>query len=309
MNIASIQTYKNNSYVSYYNAPSFSGRGKPITLQYIVENRSHLLPPRVLERAKQLVAECPQAHLPSLLEIHRELYAPLAECKTLEEAKAMFPEFASVKETVSFERNSIYAKNFRERTDKNFALNSLKESWVNLKNKEEIAKSFGMPSRTSIDWLYKQINFVSYSNNYKTLLRASDEDGNRVIASKVKAWNAAHPDLMYQRNQHAAQGCKTVEYRLAQSERIKNYDKLHPERKEKISASITEAWDKCPQIKDAMKLEIEQKPYIRPIMMKKAKGDLTEQETILLKQFYKNFWDAHPDFKQMFSEARQNLQK
>ena len=307
MNILPVLNINTNKYQLV--SPSFSAKGKPITLQYVVERRSSLLPPRVLERAKQLVAECPQAHLPSLLEIHREVYAPLAECKTLDEAKALFPEFASVKETVDFERDSVYARKFKERTDKNFALTMLKEFWVNLKNKEDVAKALGMPSRSSLDWIFKQINFVSYPNNYKTLLKASDEEGNRLIASKVSAWNAAHPDLMYQHNKHAAQGCKTIEYRLAQSARMKKYDIENPERREKISVSITEAWDKCPQIKDAMKLEIEQKPYIRPIMMKKAKGDLTEQETILLKQFYKNFWDAHPEFKQMFSEARQNLQK
>ena len=132
MQISPLQNlYTNNS--SGVNSPSFSAGGKPITLQYIVDKRADLLPPRVLAQAKQLLKDLPPAKQPSLLQLHKELYAPLAECKTLDEAKALFPEFEQIKETVNFSRETVFSRKFRERTDKDFALKVLKDYWYNLK--------------------------------------------------------------------------------------------------------------------------------------------------------------------------------
>ena len=147
-----------------------------------------------------------------------------------------------------------------------------------------------------------------FLKNYNKLLQASDEIGNREIANKMTAWNSLHPDLMQAKNKHAAQGCKTQEYRDAQSKRIKDYDKLHPERKEKISISNKKAWEVCPEIKDAMKSFAQtQNAYIKKVIMKNmTEKKLTDYEDRINKTFFKMFWNAHPDLKAIFSQAKKN---
>ena len=81
------------------NQPNFEAKGKPISLEYIVENRSNLLPPRVLEKAQSILRNGRES-LKSLKELHLEIYSPLLECKTLNEAKLLYKEFENMDEEV-----------------------------------------------------------------------------------------------------------------------------------------------------------------------------------------------------------------
>lgn len=307
MQVLPISIIQYNNFQTQNNNITFGHSGQPITLKYAVEKRGYLIPERVLNEAKKLLAKSEQ-ETKSLLEIHKEIYRPLLECKTLEEAQKLFPEFKEMKLSVVFERNTRYAKEFKEKTDKNFALKMLQEFWANLKTKEEIAKELGMTNRTSLAWPLEQIRFVSYKPNYKTLLRASDVEGNRVIASKTTAWNAAHPDLMYAHNKKAAQACKTEKYRAEQRDRMFEYDKNNPERREKIAKSSQETWDKCPEIRKAMSEYAKTYPsYVKQIFNKQRQGrKLTDKENRVYKSFFKNFWLKHPEFKQAYANARKN---
>ncbi len=289
------------------NQPNFEAKGKPISLEYIVENRSNLLPPRVLEKAQSILRNG-RGSLKSLKELHLEIYSPLLECKTLNEAKFLYKEFENMDEEVVFQRNSRYAEKFKNHTDKNFALKMLQEYWAKLRNKDDIAKELGMKNHTSLDWVLKQINFVGFDKNYKTLLKASDEEGNKIIASKTAAWNALHPDLMYAKNRKAAQGCKTDKYKKEQSQRIKDYDKKHPERREKIRVATQRAWDSCPEIKKAMSDYLKQQsPFIKSIVSKDmSKSLLTSAEKRIKKAFFKSFWDTHPKMREMYAMAMKN---
>lgn len=289
--------------------PAFTAGGKPLSLKYIVEKRSHLLPERVLVEAKKALATPSRENL-SLLEIHKSVYAPLMECETLLKAQKLFPEFSEMLETVKFKRNSIYAKLFKKRfEDENFALLMLKEIWAKLKTKEEIAQELGMPHRNSLEWSLKQIGFISYKPNYKTLLMASDAEGNRVIAQKTTAWNQAHPDLMYARNKHAAQGCKTKKYRKEHAQRMLAYDIEHPERREKIGISSKMMWQLSPEVSKAMSdFAKAQSQEFRNVLSKKVKGiPLRAAEYRMIKGFYKRFWEQHPELAKILSNARKQV--
>lgn len=304
MKIESIRLISTDNNIKKMPSTTFEAGGKPISLKYVVEKRAYLLPERILDAAKTILKSATR-ELPSLLELHKEIYAPLLNCKTLEEVKNLFPEFSAMQEEVIFERNTRYAKEFKERTDKNFALKMIQEYWGNLKTKDEIAKEFGMLNRTSLDWPLQQINFVGFHPNYKTLLKSSDEEGNRIIASKTTAWNTLHPDLMHKKNKHAAQGCKTDEYKKAQSARMYKYDKEHPERREKITATLKSAWERCPEVRTAMAEYALTCPlFIRRIVLKRYKGQqLTDYENKISKGFFKKFWETHPELKKVLSDA------
>ena len=223
--------------------PSFEAKA-PIDLNYVLKERSHLLPPRILEEVKRIVSSKPEK-LPTLKEVHQRIYAPLLECKTLEEAQKTFSEFEGVKEaTVSFERITGNIKKLKEGgfLEEGFSLKILQELWANLKSQDEIAKGLGLKDRNAITWVLQKIGFVNYDTNYKTLLMASSPDTRAIISGKTLAWNASHPDLVRARNKKAAQGMKKPENREAHSRRMKQHFIDHPERREQVSENSTRYW-------------------------------------------------------------------
>lgn len=293
------------NYSKQTSQPSFGKGGKPITLQYVIENRSYLLPERIRAIVTELMKQS-NINMPSLLEVHQITYAPLMACKTLEDAKKLFPEFSAVKDKVEFTRDSVYSERYLERTQENFGLDMLKKFWAELKTKDSMANELGMKGRNSLQWALDKIGFVSYSPNYKTLLKASDEAGNREIASKTKAWNAEHPNAVKAHNKIAAQGCKTPEYRAAQSQRIRKYDAQNPARRAKISAYSKRVWELCPDVKEAMaNFAKNESAYLRGLVTKKCRGEiLSAEESRIVQSFYKRFWRANPECKYSYARAR-----
>lgn len=292
--------------ISFYTQtqPTFQGRGKPIDLKYAVEIRAELIPERVLEEARKVLQN---GGSESLQDIHLRLYSPLLAYTTLEEVREHYPEFAGIKDSVVFERDTVRKRKFEERTEGiNFSLKMLQELWGRLRTKDEVAQELGMAGRSTLDWALENIGFVYYPKNYKMLLKASDEQGNREIAQKTTAWNALHPDLMYAHNKHAAQGCKTSEYRTAQAQRIYEYDKEHPERREKIAEANRRAWARCPEVRAAMsEFASRESAFTRRTIMKSFSGEhLTACEARAEKGFFKRFWAAYPELISVFAEAK-----
>ena len=287
------------------NQPTFEARKELIDLNYVMEKRAYLLPPRVKAKVATILAR-PCEKLPTLKEVHQALYAPLADCKTLEEAQGLFPEFKDVNDVnIRYQRRTINSELITEDIKKDLALKCLKAFWCDLKTKDEIAGMLGMCGRNTLEWTLKKMNFVSYPSNYKTLLMSSDPETQKIIADKVRAWKAAHPDLMRAHNKHAAQFTKTPEYREAHSKRMYEYDKEHPERKEKISAYYKKVWELCPDIKKAMSdFAIQDSPYVRAVVLKKIQGgNLTEAEKRVDKGFYNRFWKTYPEYKEIYRTA------
>ena len=303
MQISSIK----NSYSlsTYQNQPSFTAQGKPLALKYIVEKQAHYLPNNILAKAKEALFS-KSKELPTLMQIHMERYSPLKNCKNMEEVRKLYPEFANIKDTVDFKRESVYTRKFREKAKDNFVLNTLKAYWVGLKPLDKIAQELGMTNRSSIQRALDLVNFVTYPPNYKTLLKSSDPEGNKIIAAKTTAWNALHPDLMYAHNKHAAQGCKKESYRQAKSKSMKEFYNAHPERKEKLSQNLRDGWQKCIEIKKAMSDAIrESSSFLKQALYKRRQGQkLSENEKKAIQGFYKHFWDSHPEFKKIYAEAR-----
>lgn len=242
MLVSSVQ-YSAYTSLKFNQKPSFTGR-KPIDLHYILKNRDYLLPERVLKKVEKIVAKNP-VQLPTLKAVHLKTYAPLLKCKTLDEAQKLFPEFADMKEAnISFTRytGNIYKLLDSGHLENNFSLKMLQEFWAKLKSQDEIASELGLAGRTSLTWVLQKIGFVNYNTNYKQLLMASDANTRSIIASKTRAWNAAHPDLVRARNKHAAQYMKKPENRKAHSERMKKHFEEHPERRKQVSENSKAYW-------------------------------------------------------------------
>lgn len=301
-------SYNPNYYNNYKSDNlTFGAKGKPLSLKYIMEHHSQVIPKRVRTYVQELLDQNENTEV-SLLEIHKKLYKNILSCLTLADVRKEYPEFKAVLPSVPIRRNSV---NSSGRTIENFGLKVLQEYWGNLKTKDEIAQMLGMRNRNSLEFSLKKINFIGFDTRYKTLLKASDEAGNRKIAEKTKAWNKANPEKRRELNKIAAQGCKTDEYRKAQSQRMYEYDAIHPERREKISKSLKGMWDLCPEVKLIMsQFSHEQQNFVLTALAKQAKKQqISEKEDYTLKIFYKKFWTAYPQFKDKLSLAAKKIRE
>ena len=301
-------SYNPNYYNNYKSDNlTFGAKGKPLSLKYIMEHHSQVIPKRVRTYVQELLDQNENT-TESLLKIHEKLYRPILSCKTFADMIKAYPEFSGVLPTVPVKKSSV---NSPGRMIENFGLNILQEYWGNLKTKDEIAQMLGMRNRNSLEFSLKKINFIGFDTRYKTLLKASDEAGNRKIAEKTKAWNKANPEKRRELNKIAAQGCKTDEYRKAQSQRMYEYDAIHPERREKISKSLKGMWDLCPEVKLIMsQFSHEQQNFVLTALAKQAKKQqISEKEDYTLKIFYKKFWTAYPQFKDKLSLAAKKIRE
>ncbi|MBQ8167939.1 hypothetical protein IJZ97_00790, partial [bacterium] len=92
--------------------PNFEGQ--PLNLNQVLKTRSKLLPARVLEEVKKVTTSKGGSTL-TLKDIHSKVYAPLLECKNLDDAQKLFPEFSEVKEAnTSFKRVTGNIKKLKE---------------------------------------------------------------------------------------------------------------------------------------------------------------------------------------------------
>lgn len=302
MQIFRIQNYNNYNYnqfkqsKSYEQTPSFKAKGKPLSTEAIIKKHADLIPQRVINLAQEYIKKGQEI---SLLDLHKEAYTPLLEFTSIEELKKHYPEFKDIKNELIFKNNTKGAISFKEKFGNDFSLKMIKEYWAKLKSKDEIVEEYKLTNRSTLNYALDIINFFGLSNSYKTLLKASDEEGCRIIAERTKAWNKLNPELRRELNKHAAQSCKTKEFQEKQRNMMLEYDKNNPQRREKISNSLTERWKERQDIKDAMsEFAKNESEFIRYIFMKKAsKQPLTLEEKITYKSFWKRFWDSHPHLK------------
>ena len=249
--------------------PAFYANGQPLKLKYIVEKRSYVLPERILTEAKKLLAYN-TGKLPSLLEIHRKVYTPLLKCKSLGEAKELFPEFENVREEINFIKNNHYKKIFEERfAREDFALKMLQEYWGKLRSIKEICEDSGLKNRASLEWPLEEINFPKFHNQYKNILLASDRNGTRILAKRVQ-----------------------------------DFDSTDTSRKEKISQALYARWIASTEIRQAMSefATNEGNGYRKMLDKISAGKELSEVEKRMNKGFFKRFWAKYSELKKHKSD-------
>ena len=202
-----------NNYFNYnlYNTdPSVTRQGfgaaKDINLKYIYQVHFDILPKRIQEEVEKLVKAGKQDSI-TLYDLHKDKYAPLLDCKTLDEARNTFLEFREVldADAVIVHKSPNIKKIMEKVSLEDLSLHLLKERWANLKTLDEIAKDLGLKNRVGITWLKDKIRVPDFAKNYTTLLRSSDETYNAIIASKTQAYNALHYNDVLEKNRRLSQ--------------------------------------------------------------------------------------------------------
>ena len=294
----------NNNY-SLYNPsslnPSFSG-AKDISLKYVVSKYPYILPDRILKAAKKIINTVPKDKRLTLYDLHLEEYKGLLSCRTLDEARNMYPEFREILDASLFRNSrSKHLKNLSVPLE-DMSLRVLQDYYGRLIPQHEIGRRLGFSSKSAFDWFKDKIRFLPFKKNYLTLVYSSNESKNAVIAEKTRAFNRKFPERMYEHNRMAAQSNKSEEYKKAQSQRIKQYDIENPERRKKIGIFTKEVWRRLPHIRKAISREMAHFPGMDSIIAKRLNHEpYTEQERRLNKGFFNFFWKKYPEFREEYA--------
>ncbi len=282
------------------------GAAKDINLRYILEKRAHLLPERILtnvqnivERTQGMSIEC----LPTLKEVHNDTFRPLMSAESLEQAKLIFPEFGDVLDFSLFTKKFSRSARVIEKTTppESFSLDCLKKIWSGMPQ-EEIVRQYGFSCRDVVAKLCKALNIPKPLNNYLVLLKSSDEVGNQMIAAETRR----HLDVCIKNLKLANIANKTPEARVKQAESMRNFYVNHPQRRERIAEISRLTWEKCPEIRAAKAEYFDSlTPYQKSIMSKQSYGiALTAEEKRIVSSVHKKFWEAHPEFREIYAAAR-----
>ncbi|MCM1010049.1 MAG: hypothetical protein NC390_04105 [Fusobacterium sp.] len=291
---------------SYYNnkaskpqQPVNFGAAKDINLKYILENRAHLLPKRMRVEAEKAA----KTEMPTLKDLHERVYKPLMDSKTLDRAKKLFREFDDVIELPAVaEKVPRLVKTIQEKMPLgDFSLDLLKKVWSGMPQ-EEIAKTYGFSGRAPVAKLCEMLNIPKPDHNYLTLLKNSDEAGNQKTADATRR----HLGICMRNLALANIANKTPEARAKQAAAMVRHYAENPEKREEVSAISKLAWAKCEQIREAKSKYFESLTgYQRAVLKKQSSGaPLTAQEHRVVAAVHKKFWDSHPEFKVIYSDAR-----
>ena len=304
-----MQIYNSNSKHSNYNNISM-GHATDITLGYVMSKRRHLLPESMLRRVGALLIEG-NPNPPTLRQLHIDTYAPLAKCKTLAEAREFYPEFAKMQDASDVFRENSSSPNLAEVKKKislaDLSLYMLKRTWADLQGQEDIAKELGVANRQRLGWIKDKIGFVNRDKNYTTLLKASDPVLKAEMSDIAKAVQAEHPEIAQKRNARAIEVWKNnTELKRWKSKQMKQFYRLHPERRKRVSEFFKRVWAKIPDIREQMYnySQNDVPPELRAVISKRIRGEkLTAVEKQLEKRYFSGFWKKHPEARSRYSEA------
>lgn len=292
--------------IQYGNPYIKFGAAKDINLRYVFKHRSHLLPARVRDAVEMILQETkeqPLNTLPTLREVHLQAYAPLMKAETLTEARTLFLEFSDVIDFSQIaHRFSRSAKIISKiLPPEKFSLDCLKKIWSGM-TQEEIVKYYGFSCRDVLTKICKTLNIPKPMGNYLTLLKTSEEEGNKKVADATRR----HIDICLENLAFANLANKTPEARAKQALSMRRFYDENPDKRAEIAEISKQTWQRCPEIREALAAFLSNEPvYIQMISHKQRHGcNINEREIRSVKGFYKRFWEAFPELKEMYSKAR-----
>lgn len=284
---------------------------KDLHLRYILKHNSQYLPESIL---KEVTRYCKQdkASLPDLLTVHSDVYKRLYKATTLDQVKS-YPEFKNVIDitTMRGSRSKIIKAIQKIMPLEQFTLQYLKDLYTPI-TMDNLAKKYGVSGRSILNWLNNKLNIQKLTSSYVNLLRMSDPKENERIADCTRASLKKYPEVYKKRLVKAAEAHRTPEYRSKKSREMKEFYKRKPEAAEKTAMISQETWNRCPEIKQALKefTKTKENSCVQIVLIKRSRKEkLNEIEKRILKGYYKEFWDSHPQMKIIYQEVRKQVIK
>ena len=279
-----------------------------INLKYILEKHPNMLPERMINEIRKIVSSESKEMVP-LYELHSKVYASLIEAPSLDRVKEIFPEYSDVLELSILDGNRTKAlKAIRGKgiALNEFTLDFLKKLCLPMEQ-DKLVEEYGLTNRSLLNWLMDKLNIPRFPNGYTNLIRMSNEEENSRIAELSRRAMFARPAEMRREIQEKVNiHHKTPEYREKKRLEMVNFYRHNPQKAKKVGDISQMTWDKCPEIKDALREYAQQSsPFIRGILRKRQrKQKLTQEESRTIKGYYKTFWDSHPEFVELYRKMR-----
>jgi len=215
-----MKIYNNYSQYTYANnfsyAPKNFGATDNLNLKYIAENRLYIIPQRMQNIVLEKVKKGDISNI-SLRDLHLKTYAKILEANSLDEVKNEYPEFGQVLQANAvIKHKSPNIKKIMETMPlEDLSLFLIKERWGKLKTTDQIAKELGLKDRSAINWFMDKIQIPTFEKNYMMLLRATDEESNKEISNKVKAYNITHKEIRLEHNRRVAEESKPIQREIS----------------------------------------------------------------------------------------------
>ena len=309
MNIQSvnsyIQNYNNYNQNKTVSAPNFKA-ASDLTLHYMLKHRASYMPQSVLDKMKELCAT--QFHgLPTLEELHHKVYAKLMSAKTLEEAKALYPEFKEVKDSAILKGNrSLAVKAIEKQMPiEDFSLAYLKDLY-SLTTADDIVKKYGFTNRNILNWLNERLSIPKPKSNYHNLVNMTNEAKNNRIAEASRQAIINNPEAQKQRLAKAAETHRTPEYREKKRQEMIDFYRREPAAAYRVHQISQMTWDRCPQIKAALaEFTYEQDGILKKALQDRTRGEkLDPAQKRMIAGYYKRFWEKHPEYREQYRQSR-----
>lgn len=224
------------NYSKYHFIPNYPrinnnfGAADDINLNYIAKNRMHVLPKRMQDAVTNELKKGNPENI-SLRDLHLKTYSKILDCNSLEELKNEYREFGEV-----FQANAVVkhkSPNIKKIMKviplEDLSLFLAKERWAKLKTTDELAKTLGLKDRGAINWFLDKIQLPRFEKNYMVLLRSTDENLNKEIADKMRAYNLNHRDIVLAHNRKVSAQTKEIQREIS-----------------------LRAWDRVPHIREAL---------------------------------------------------------
>ncbi len=206
-------------------------------LDKLAEKNTSLYPPNIREWAGMILEEGNKAK-ETLIGIHKEYFAKLKDCFTLDEIKAKFPEFKDVisSEDVNTKSGSIIDK-FRKGeleyfdNDEDLSVQLIKLYWGEGFSTNDLKR---YADGQDLYHTMKKLNIPLASRDYGHILKFSDPQYNERLTREMTEKRLAALDRKAQIEQkepvYIKRGPLSAEHRNRISESLKKYYKEHPEK-------------------------------------------------------------------------------
>ncbi len=304
---------------------NFSGGRKTLSLAEQAERIDlDKLPPAIRRNIEDSVQNKDGKNL---YDIHTEHYAPLLDCKTLDEARALYFEFENVIDAKDLDKSDMSPTLLKIKNGQiegisleNLSLTLLKTHYGKGISPNSRRNFFGLSKDASYK-IFEKLQIERLDGQYLRLL-GDCSPNKREEASK--RWTEEKRNALSKK----AAAIWTKEKKAEQSKHRKEWLKQHPEALEEMSRRMTgtkasletkvkiasgvrrfhnenpeyaqiakQSWDFHADIKAQMqKTAREEFPYLRTILMKQAIGKpLSDYEARYLDRYYKRCSELCPD--------------
>ena len=281
------------------------GSAARLNLNYILNTHSKELPERVLKKASEICELAPDK-LPTLKDLHDHIYYPLVHANSLDEVKALYPEFRDVIDLKDYKTN--HSRAIRDITKnmpvEGFTLDFLKKLYMPVKM-DDLVSFYGVKNRSSLTYLAESLGIKKLSGQYLQLYKLSDEAENSKFAKKAMSY-VSSPEIIKKRDERAAAAHRTPEYRAKKRQEMIDFYKRNPKAAEKVSLISRLTWDNCPEVKEAFaKFRENLSGLSKKVLIKGLAGEkLSESERRIFSTSMKNFWGNNPEMKALYRERR-----